>query len=56
MATPLGNSFSTDEKEVSQCDDKTLGSYAEQLVIDFDQEKFEKFLSGQAKPYFYAQA
>ena len=45
MATSLGNSFSTIEKEVTQRDNKALGSFAEQLVIEFDQEKFEKFLS-----------
>jgi hypothetical protein len=45
MATPLGSSSSTNEKEVSQCDDKALGSFVELLVIEFDQEKFEELLS-----------
>ena len=45
MATPLGTTFSTDEKEVSQRDNKAIGSFAEQLVIEFDQVKYEEFLS-----------
>ena len=45
MATPLGTTFSTAEKEVLQCDNKALGSLAEQLIIKFDQEKFKEFLS-----------
>ena len=45
MATPLGTAFSTAENQVSQCDDQTLGSIAETLVIHFDQEWFE-LLSG----------
>jgi len=45
MATPLGNFFSANEKIMSQCDDETLGSTAETLVIQFDQEKFEQLLS-----------
>jgi len=36
---------------VSQCDDETLGSTAEMLGIQFDQEKFEKLLSeGSSSP------
>jgi len=31
---------------VSQCDDQTLRSIAETLVIHFDQEKFDQLLSG----------
>ena len=46
MATPLGTYFSTVENQVSQCDDQTLGSIAETLVIHFDQEKFEQLLYG----------
>jgi len=45
MATPLGTFFFANEKIVSQWDDKTLQSTAETLVIQFDQEKFEQFLS-----------
>jgi len=46
MVTPLGTFFSTVENQVSQCDDQTLGSIAETLVIHFDQEKFEQLLYG----------
>jgi len=35
--TPLENSFSTNEKVVPQCDNKTPRSTAEMLVIEFDQ-------------------
>ena len=42
---PLGNAFSTAKNQVSQCDDQTLGSIAEMLVINFDQERFEQLLS-----------
>ena len=45
MATPLGNAFSTIENQVAQCDDQTLESITETLVIHFDQEKFEQLLS-----------
>ena len=45
LAPPLGTTFSTNEKVVSQCDDRTLKSTAEILVIYFDQEKFEQLLS-----------
>ena len=44
MVTLLETSFSTNEKVVSQCDNKTLGSTIEMLVIKFDQHKFEQFL------------
>jgi len=51
MVTPLGNIFSTNEKMVSQCDNQTLGSTTEILVIHFDQEKFEQLLSeGDTRP------
>jgi len=36
IATPLWTTFSTNEKVVSQCDNQTLGSTAEMLVIQFD--------------------
>jgi len=45
MATPLGIFFFNDKKTTLQCDDKTLGSTTETLVIQFDQEKFEQLLS-----------
>ena len=49
MATPLGIVFSTAENQVSQCDDQTLGSIAEILVINFVQEKFEQLLTRGSK-------
>ena len=45
MATPLGTSFSTDENVMAQADVRLLGKTVESLVIEFDQEKFEEFLS-----------
>jgi len=45
METPLGITFSTNEKIVSQCDDLILGSTNEILVIQFNQEKLEQPLS-----------
>ena len=41
MATPLENTFSTNEKVLSQHDNQTLESSVEMLVIYFEQEKFE---------------
>jgi len=49
MTTPLGTSFSTAKNQVWQCDDQTLESIAETLVINFDQEKFELLLTGGGK-------
>ena len=45
MATPLGTVLSTNEKAVAQADLKFLGSTVESLIVKFDQEKFEQFLS-----------
>jgi len=46
MATPLGtSSLPIDENTVAQADLRLLGSTVESLV-EFDQEKFEKLLSG----------
>ena len=45
MATPLGISFSTDENVVAQVDIQLLRKTVEYLVVEFDQRKFEKFLS-----------
>jgi len=45
MATPLGNTFSTDEKAVVQAELKLLGSIVELLVVEFNQEKFEHLFS-----------
>ena len=46
MTTSLGTSFSTAKNQVWQCDDQTLESIVETLVINFNQEKFEQLLSG----------
>ena len=45
MATLLGKVFFNNKKTLPQCDDETLGSNAEILVIQFDQERFEQILS-----------
>ena len=45
MATSLGKIFSTNEKIVSQYDNQTLGSTAEMVVIEFNQEKFNELPS-----------
>ena len=48
--TPLGISFST-ENIVAQADICLLGETVESLIVEFDQGKFEKFLSsGSACP------
>ena len=45
MATLLGKVFFNNKKTVPQCDDETLGSTVETLVIKFYQERFEQILS-----------
>jgi len=51
MATSLGTAFSTDEKAMAQADVQLRGKMVESLIIKFDQEKFEEFLSlGFASP------
>ena len=45
MATPLGTIYYTDEEMVAQSDTELLGSMVESLVVEFDQESYEKFLS-----------
>ena len=49
IATPLGTIPSTDEKIVAQADVKFLASTVESLIVEFDQEKFEEFLSSGSK-------
>jgi len=49
MATPLGTIFSTDEQVVAQCDITFMGKTVESLVVEFDQAKYEKFLSSGSK-------
>jgi len=46
MTTLLRSIFSTVENQVPQCDDQTLGSTTETLVIYFDQERFKQLHSG----------
>jgi len=43
MVTPLGTTFSTDENVV-ETDLRLLGLTVESLIVEFDQEKFEKLL------------
>jgi len=51
MANPLGTSFSTDENGLVQTYVGLLGKTVEPLIAEFDQEKFEEFLSsGSASP------
>ena len=51
MATTLGTAFSTDKNVVVQADVQLLGKMVESLVVEFDQGKFDEFLSlGSASP------
>ena len=51
MATLFGISFSTDENAVAHADVQLLDKMVESLIVEFDQEKFEEFLSsGSASP------
>ena len=45
MATPLGTSFSTDEQDVAQADVTYMAKMVESLIVEFDQAKYEEFLS-----------
>ena len=45
MATPLGTSFSIDEQVVVQGDVTYMGKMVESLIVEFDQAKYEEFLS-----------
>ena len=49
MATTLGNTFVTDEHTVVQDDVLRKGKMVESLVIEFDQAKYEEFLSSGSK-------
>jgi len=49
MATPLGTTFSTDEQIVGQGDVSFMEKMVESHVMEFDQEKFEEFLSSGSK-------
>jgi len=45
MSIPLGTIYYTDEEMVAQSDTELLGSMVESLIVEFDQERYEKFLS-----------
>ena len=45
IATPLGTTFFTDEEVVAQDDYKLFGSEVEFITAEFDQQKYEEFLS-----------
>ena len=49
MATPLGIAFSTDEQVVAQDDITYIGKMVESLIVEFDQAKYEEFLSSGSK-------
>ena len=49
MATPLGTTFVTDEQIVVQGDVLYKGKMVESLVVEFDQAKYEEFLSSGSK-------
>jgi len=49
MATPLGTTFVTDEQIVAQDDVLRKGKMVESLVVEFDQAKYEEFLSSGSK-------
>ena len=45
MATPLGTTFSTDEQVVAQGNITYMRKMVESLFVEFDQAKYEEFLS-----------
>jgi len=49
MTTPLGTTFFTDEQVVAQGDVSFMGKTVESLVVEFDQVKYEEFLSSGSK-------
>ena len=49
MTTPLGTTFVTDEQIVAQDDILRKGKMVELLVVEFDQAKYEEFLSSGSK-------
>jgi len=49
MATPLGTTFSTDEQVVAQGDVTFMEKTVESLVMEFDQVKYEEFISSGSK-------
>ena len=49
MATPLGITFSTDQQVVAQGDVSFVEKMVESLVVEFNQAKYEEFLSSDSK-------
>ena len=49
MVTLLGKTFSTYEQVVAQGDVTYIGKTVESLVVEFDQAKYEEFLSSGSK-------
>ena len=49
MATPLETTFSTDEQVVAHGDVTFMGRTVESLIVEFDQAKYEEFLSSGSK-------
>jgi len=49
MATPLGITFSTDKQIVAQGDVISMGRTVESLIVEFNQAKYEEFLSSSSK-------
>ena len=49
MATPLGTTFSTNEQVVMQSDVTYMDNMVESLIIEFNQVKYEEFLSSDSK-------
>ena len=51
MVTLLGTTFSTDEQVVTQGDVTFMRKTVELLVVEFDQAKYEEFLSSGFKSH-----
>jgi len=49
METLLGNTFSPDEQVVAQGDVTYMEKMIESLIVEFDQAKYEEFLSSGSK-------
>ena len=49
MVTSLETTFSTDEQVVTQGDVTYIGKMVESLIVEFDQAKYEEFLSSGSK-------
>jgi len=49
MATPLGIIFSTNEQVVAQGDITFMEKMVESFIVEFDQAKYEEFLSSSSK-------